>query len=49
MNFISKIFNAIKPQSRKEREETYLAKATDLTDLERRIKKLENDNLSGWV
>jgi hypothetical protein len=49
MNFISKVWNTIKPQSRREQDEAYLAKATDLTDLERRIKKLENDNLSGWI
>lgn len=49
MNFISKIWNAIKPLSRTQREEAYLAQSTDLIDLERRIKKLENNNLSGWV
>jgi len=49
MNFVSKIWNSIRPLSRKQREEAYLAQATDLTDLERRIKRLENTNLSGWV
>ena len=49
MKFVSKIWNAIKPLSRKQQEEAYLAQSTDLTDLERRIKKLENNNLSGWV
>lgn len=49
MNFISKLWDAIRPKSRKEQEEAYLAKATDLTDLECRMKRLENDNLSGWI
>lgn len=49
MNLVSKIWEAIRPMSRKEQDEAYLARATDLTDLERRIKRLENDNLSGWV
>lgn len=49
MNFVSKLWDVIRPKSRREEEESYLAKATDLTDLERRMKRLENDNLSGWV
>lgn len=49
MKFVSKLWKSIKPLSQKEREEAYFARATDLTDLERRIKKIENSNLSGWV
>lgn len=49
MTLINKIWNTIKPLSRREREEAYLSKATDLTDLERRVRKLDDDNLSGWV
>lgn len=47
MNFISKVWDMIRPKSRREIEEAYLSRATDLTDLERRIKRLENGNLSG--
>ena len=49
MTLIRKIWNIFKPLSHRERQEAYLSKATDLTDLERRVKRLENDNLSGWV
>lgn len=49
MNFISKLWNKIRPLSRKERMEAYLAESVDMVDFERRLKKLENENLSGWV
>lgn len=49
MNFISKLWNNIRPLSRRERMEAYLAESVDIADLERRLKKLENENLSGWV
>ena len=49
MNFISKLWNNIRPLSSRERMEAYLAESVDIADLERRLKKLENENLSGWV
>lgn len=49
LNKIKTIFNAIRPKTRRDFEHEYLAQAKDLTDLERRIKHLENPNLRHWV
>jgi len=43
------VYKAIRPKTRRELEEDYLSESKDLTDLERRIKKLENNNLTGWI
>ena len=43
-----RIWNAIKPMSYRDMEEAYYAKATDLADLERRIRMVQNNNLAGW-
>jgi len=37
-----KIWEYIRPKTRRELEEEYLAKSVDMVDLERRIKLLEN-------
>jgi len=39
----------IRPKTEKEMVEEWLAKSTDLVDLERRQKILLNPNLKGWV
>lgn len=49
MKLVTKIWNAIRPKTQKEIEAEYLSNSTDHADLERRIKKLENSNLSGWA
>ncbi len=49
IKILQKIFKAMKPMSRSEREHDWLAKSTDLVDLERRQKALTNQNLKGWV
>ena len=49
IKILQKIFKAMKPMSQSEREHEWLAKSTDLVDLERRQKVLTNKNLKGWV
>lgn len=49
LNKIKTIFNAIRPKTRRELEYEYLSASTDLADLERRVKRLENPNLRHWV
>ena len=44
-----KIWKHIKPKTEAERIEAYLSEASDMADLERRLKKLQNVNLNGWV
>jgi hypothetical protein len=47
-----KIWGYIRPKTRRELEEEYLAKSVDMVDLERRIKLLENPRknliMGGW-
>lgn len=49
MNILGKLFRMIKPKTQREIEEEYFSKATDLSDLERRMRKVQNQNLRGWV
>lgn len=49
MKLLSKLWNMIRPLTQREEEEKYLSEAKDLADLERRMKRLQNSNLSGWV
>ena len=53
MKLLKRLFNKLKPKTEQERITEYLAKSTDLVDLERRQKKLiygnMNPNLRGWV
>ncbi len=49
IKILKKVLKAMKPMSRSEREHEWLAKSTDLVDLERRQKVLTNHNLKGWV
>lgn len=50
ISIMKKLFSVIRPKTQRDYEEEYLAKSNDLTDLERRQKKLiMNPNLSGWV
>jgi len=44
-----KILNALTPKTQREMEEAYYAKATDLADLERRMRAVQNNQLRGWV
>tara|TARA_B100000575_G_scaffold294449_1_gene310470 strand:+ start:2753 stop:2914 length:162 start_codon:yes stop_codon:yes gene_type:complete len=53
MRLFKKIFNFFwdsNPHSGlNKREEEWLAQSTDLCELERRMKQLENSNLKGWI
>lgn len=49
LNRLKSLAKSLLPKTQKQLEEEYLAKSQDLTDLERRVKKLENPNLSGWL
>lgn len=40
MNYFVKLLKKLKPQTRQEKEYAWLAKSTDLVDLERRQKEL---------
>lgn len=49
---LSKLYNRFRPKTQAELEYEYLCEATDLVDLEFRIRKLDrqrNPNLVGWV
>lgn len=48
-NFLSKVWNKIRPKTERELQDEYLSQSADLADLERRIKYLENHNLRGWL
>lgn len=48
-NFLSKVWNKIRPKTQLELQDEYLSQATDLADLERRMRYLQNHNLKGWV
>lgn len=49
LRIIKKIINSLKPKKRSQLDERYLSKATDISDLERRIRHLENPNLKNWI
>mgnify|MGYP003330214869 CR=1 FL=1 len=50
ISIMKKLFSFIRPKTQRDYEDEYLAKSTDLIDLEIRQKKLSiNPNLSGWV
>ena len=48
MKKIKKIWNAIRPKSRIDREYDYLAQSTDICDLERRLRALQNGYANSW-
>lgn len=41
MNFLINLIDAIRPKTMRELEEEYLSRASDLSDLERRMKKVQ--------
>lgn len=45
-NFLSKLWNKVRPRTQREIEDHYLSLATDLADLERRQKNLQRDLLT---
>lgn len=49
LSIVKNIVKSLKPKQRSDLDEKYLAKATDMTDLERRIRHLENPNLKNWI
>ena len=46
---LSRFWNWIRPKSRSEMIDEWLASSSDLVELERRQKALINPNLNGWV
>ncbi len=49
LDWLVKIFWSPSQPGLTKREEQWLSQSSDLVELERRIKKLENQNLRGWV
>lgn len=48
VNFITKVWKFIIPKTERQHLDAYLAKSVDLADLERRLKRTQNSNMSGW-
>jgi len=48
VDIITKVWKFILPKTERQHLEAYLAKSSDLADLERRLKRTQNSNISGW-
>ena len=48
MKKLKKIWNAVRPKSKIDREYEYLSQASDICDLERRMRALQNGYVNNW-
>lgn len=49
LKWLANLFSVPTHQGLTKREEKWLSESNDLVELERRIKRLENQNLRGWI